>query len=143
MILALAETTGEAHKIASRPGDFSLHGFDEGALFDALIAERNGEAVGLCLFFLTFSSWLGEPGLFVQDLYVGRSERGKGLGHRLLREAARWGRQRDATHLRLNVDRANATAKRFYENLDMEFRDTEDTYHIGGPAFADLAGDAE
>ena len=56
-------------------------------------------------------------------------------------ETARIGRERGATHLRLTVDAANANAKSFYERLGMEHRDKEDTYHIGGAPFDNLAGD--
>ena len=140
MILALGRATSEPARVKSRPSDFSQYGFGEDKLFEALIAERDSEAVGLCLFFLTFSSWLGQPGIYIQDLYVAPGERRTGLGRRLLGEAARSGRQRDATHLRLSVDAGNASAKAFYECLDMEHRDSEHTYHIGGTPFDELAG---
>lgn len=143
MILALGHAMGEPDRIKSRPTDFSRYGPGKNMLFEALIAERDEEPVGLCLFFLTFSSWLGEPGVYVQDLYVASSERGTGLGRRLLSEAARSGRRRDATHLRLGVDRTNTSAKLFYEHLDMEHREDEHVYHIGGDAFVDLSGAQE
>jgi len=141
MILSLGRATNDAHRIKSEPADFARHGFGDESLFDALIAERDGKTVGLSLFFYTFSTWLGEPGVYVQDLYVAKSERRTGLGRRLLAETARIGRERGATHLRLTVDAANANAKSFYERLGMEHRDKEDTYHIGGAPFDNLAGD--
>ena len=143
MIVSLGLATNDAHRIKSLPADFERHGFGDASLFDALIAKRDGDAVGLSLFFYTFSTWLGEPGVYVQDLYVAESGRRSGLGRRLLAETARIGRARGATHLRLTVDAANANAKAFYERIGMEHRDKEDTYHIGGAAFDSLAGDNE
>lgn len=140
MIVALGQSMDEAHKIRSDIADFERYGFGDNPLFEAFIAERDGSAVGLCIFFYTFSTWLGEPGVYVQDLYVADSERGTGLGRRLLAATAGFGRERNATHLRLTVDSQNTSAKRFYEYVGMEFRDTEQSYHIGGNAFLTLAG---
>lgn len=142
MILALARATDEEEKVSSDPLDFLRHGFGAEPLFEAMIAERAGEPVGLCLFFYTFSTWLGEPGVFVQDLYVADDERGRGLGRRLMAAVAGYGLERKATHLRLSVYSWNSAAKDFYDRVGMEHRDKEDTYHIGGDAFLDLAGSA-
>ena len=138
MIMALARDTDAETKASSTPADFLKFGFGDEALFEALIAERNGEPVGLCLYFYSFSTWLGEPGIYVQDLYVADAERGSGLGRRLLHETAKRGRQRQASHLRLTVDRPNNSARQFYEHIGMHNRDDELTYHIGGREFVAL-----
>ena len=143
MIVALGRATGEEHKIDSDPLDFLRHGFGADPLFEAMIAERDSETVGLCLFFYTFSTWLGEPGIYVQDIIVSESERGTGLGKKLLAETARYGRDRDATHLRLTVDVENDNARCFYERIGMEHHHRENTYHIGREAFRKLAGERE
>ncbi len=142
MILALARETVDADKVTSGPSDILRHGFGTEPLFEAMIAERGGRPVGLCLFFYTFSTWLGEPGVFVQDLYVAVDERGRGLGRRLLASVARYGRERRATHLRLTVESRNRAAKDFYLRIGMEHRDNEDTYHVGGEAFLNLSAGA-
>ena len=141
MILALGASMGEAHKIRSVIQDFERHGFGTDPLFEVFIAERDGTAVGLSLFFHTFSTWLGEPGIYVQDLYVADSERGTGLGRRLLAATAAYGHERGATHLRLTVDSSNMSARQFYEHVGMDFRDKEQSFHIGSDAFLALAGD--
>ena len=74
----------------------------------------------------------------MQDLYVSQGERGSGLGRRLLRETARRGKQRHASHLRLSVDHQNISASQFYERVGMHHRDEENTFHIGGSEFLDL-----
>lgn len=139
MIVALASETDDRRNVKSQAQDFLTHGFGSAPLFEAMIAERAGNAVGLCLFFYSFSSWLGEPGIYVQDLYVGDEERGLGLGRRLLSAVAAHGLGRRASHLRLSVNSWNSAAKNFYDGIGMDHRDKEETYHLGGNAFLALA----
>ncbi len=138
MVTGVAEVMGQDHRIASDPLDFLRHGFGPTPLFQAVIAERGDKPVGLCLYFYTFSTWLGEPGIFVQDLFVDESERGNGLGRRLLADVARRGAARKATHLRLSVENNNSAARDFYRQVGMQHRDTEETMHLGGAAFTRL-----
>jgi ribosomal protein S18 acetylase RimI-like enzyme len=135
LILALAKVTGDEGRVMSSPGDFLKFGFGENSLFDILIAEKGHKAVGLCLYFFSFSTWLGEPGVYVQDLYVAEEERGTGLGRRLLCETVKRGHDRQATHLRLTVDQDNNVARHFYAHVGMHHRDDEKTYHVGGEEF--------
>jgi ribosomal protein S18 acetylase RimI-like enzyme len=121
--------------------DLLKYGFGGAPLFEALIAEKDGRPVGLCIYFYSFSTWLGEPGLYVQDLYVDSALRGSGLGRRLLHETAKIGREREATHLRLSVDSGNTEAQGFYERVGMHYRAEERIYHVGGEQFRVLAGE--
>lgn len=139
MIIALADVTGDADRVTGRPVDYLRFGFGPDPLFDALVAERGDQAVGLCLYYFTFSTWLGEPGVFISDIYVDEAERGSGLGRRLLAAVARKARAKKATHMRLNVDAANDNARLFYSRIGMTYRDREDTFHLGGDAFIRLA----
>lgn len=142
MIVALARSTDDQHRVNSRPDDYLKHGFGPARRFEALIAERNASPLGLSLYFFTFSSWLGEPGIYVQDLYVDPAERGRGIGRRLLAATAASGLAGDASHMRLSVAAANQGARQFYRRLGMEHREQELTYHLGGDAFAALAGES-
>ena len=139
MIVGLARSTREEHRVTSTPADFLRHGFGPAPLFETIIAERDDAPVGLCLYFFTFSTWLGEPGVYVQDIYIDAAERGRGLGRRLVAAAAARGVHRKATHLRLTVASSNLDAKQFYARIGMQHRDAEDTYHLGGEAFERLA----
>jgi len=143
MIMTLARVTNDESKAVSTPNDFLKFGFGAKPLFDALIAEKDGHAVGLCLYFFSFSTWLGEPGVYVQDLYVADAQRGSGLGLRLLQETARRAHKRSATHLRLTVDHENTAARQFYEHVGMRHREDEFTFHIGKKEFLAMAGDSE
>ena len=139
MITELANITGDGDRISSTTQDFLRYGFGPHRLFEAWVAERDDVHVGLCLFFFTFSTWLGEPGIYVQDLYVADAERGNGLGQQLLAAAAARGIERDASHMRLNVDTENAPARQFYAHIGMQHRHEEETFHVGGDAFTTLA----
>ncbi|MDH4108879.1 MAG: GNAT family N-acetyltransferase [Gammaproteobacteria bacterium] len=141
MVVALGTATGAEHKVKSTPLDLLRHGFGAEPAFEALIADRDGEAVGLCIYGYVFSTWRGDPGVYVIDLFVDDSARGAGLGERLLREAARAGIKRNASHLRLSVDRQNEGAQRFYERIGMVYRKDEHIYQISGDDFAALAGE--
>lgn len=141
MITALAHGTGDQDKVRSRPDDFLRYGFGADRLFETLLAERDEKAVGLSLFFSTFSTWLGEPGIYVQDLYVVPHERGNGIGRRLLCATAAHGLDSRASHMRLSVEASNETAQAFYRAINMQHRDQEMTYHLGGDQFLALAGE--
>lgn len=138
MVKGIGHAVGHVDRITSNPLDFLRHGFGKTPLFEAVIAERGDKAVGLCLYFFTFSTWLGEPGIFVQDLFVDETERRGGLGRRLLAEVTRRGVERQATHLRLSVESDNTAARAFYQGLGMQHRTSEETMHLGGSAFEQL-----
>lgn len=140
MLTGLAVVVGDTNKLISSVDDLRFYGFGETPLFRALVAESNQRLLGLCLFFYTYSSWLGRPGIYVQDLYVDESERGSGLGRRLLRQTAAIGRERGANHLRLSVDHINTPAQKFYESLGFRRRDDEHIFQADGTVFGELAG---
>ncbi len=139
LIRRLGTATGEAHKVTSRAEDFARHGFGASPAFHSLLAEREGEACGLALWFYNFSSWRGDLGAYLLDLYVDETERGTGLGRRLLLETARRARAGGATHLRLSVASDNDGARAFYAHLGFTYRDDECIYQVSDAAFDALA----
>lgn len=143
MIVGLAKATGLREKVTSKPEDFRRFGSRGQPAFQALIAELDGEAVGLSLFFYSFSSWRGELGVYVQDLYVSDRMRGTGLGRRLIGETARLARKRGATYLRLSVGRANTAAQAFYRTIGLAPSEDECIYQAIGPAFEKLTQKSE
>lgn len=124
MIVDLAEGIGQRHKVTSSAQDIRARGFGPEAAFEALIAESNGAAVGLCLFFESFSSWDGRRGLYVQDIFVSHPARGLGLGRRLLAAAAALSSARGGSYLRLTVEADNETAQAFYERVGLRWSAT-------------------
>lgn len=138
-ILKLGQHLGLKLKIASTADDFRRFGFGSDAAFSSLIAEADGEFAGLCLFFPIFSTWLGRPGVYVQDLYVDERFRGQKVGERLLREVASWSRERGGVYLRLAVDVDNVSAQGFYERLGIGWLDSDRDHGAYGEAFLALA----
>jgi ribosomal protein S18 acetylase RimI-like enzyme len=138
MIIGLAKATGLREKVTSKPEDFRRFGSRGQPAFQALIAELDGEPVGMSLFFYSFSSWRGELGVYVQDLYVSGKLRGTGLGRRLIAETARLAKKRGATYLRLSVGKANTAAQAFYRSLGLTLSDEECIYQAIGLAFDNL-----
>jgi ribosomal protein S18 acetylase RimI-like enzyme len=120
-LLDLGEHVGESHKIKSTPDDIRRYGFGPKPHFRVLIAEGNGIFAGMCLFFPSFSTWIGRPGVYVQDLIVDRDFRGQGIGERLVRETARMVHAEGVAYLRLAVDIENLSAQAFYDQLGLEW----------------------
>ena len=142
MVLDLAAAIGMTDRVASSVADIRDQGFGADPAFEALIAERDGAPVGLCLFFETFSSWDGRRGVYVQDIYVAEAARGLGLGRRLLAEAAAISRTRGGSYLRLSVEADNRGAQAFYQRVGLTWSDRERIYRTRGDDFAALARDA-
>ncbi len=138
MIVSLAKATGLREKVTSRPEDFRRFGSRGQPAFQALIAELGTEAIGLSLFFYSFSSWRGELGVYVQDLFVDSRARGTGLGRRLIIETARLAKKRGATYLRLSVASDNSAAQAFYRSIGLSMSADECIYQAIGPAFENL-----
>lgn len=133
LLRALAASLGQDEKMTADEDDLQRSGFSSAPAFTALLAEQGKDAVGMCIFFPTFSTWRGEPGIYIQDLYVAERARGKDLGRRLLATAAVEGaKQHGATHMRLAVDVSNTNAQNFYTALGLQSRSDEMTFQIDG-----------
>ena len=120
MIRALAEYEKLAHLVVADEQRLAAALFGEGATVEALIAreaEGNGSAAGFALFFHTFSTFLGQRGLWLEDLFVYPQYRGKGLGRRLLVELAALARRRGCGRFEWAVLDWNAPAIGFYERM--------------------------
>ena len=143
LLLALADTLGERSKIQCRAEDIARFGFGDAPIFKALIADSKGQAVGLCLLFLEFSTWRGRPGVYVQDLYIDPRLRRSGLGKKLLSKAAEYGRKQGCMYLRLSVASRNKSGRRFYQRLGFLWQRQERIYQISDQAFEQLADDGQ
>lgn len=96
-----------------------------GDLIDVTIAEEDGALLGACLALLTYSTWRNARGLYVVDLFIDAGGRNRGLGVRLLREAARRGWEKGARFIKLEVYHTNEGAARFYERLGFARNDKD------------------
>lgn len=139
LLKQLADGTGLSHKMRGTEKDLLKHGFSDQPMFEVLLAEQDGDALGLSLFLYKFSSWRGEIGVYVQDLVVNRESRARGVGRMLLCETARHSKRRGATHLRLSVERDNETAIRFYRRIGLRASNSELIFVAGRKVFSKLA----
>lgn len=139
LLADLVRTLTGAEDCGSSVEDILHYGFGETPHFEVLIAEAEGAAVGLVLFFYNYSTWRGRLGIYVQDIHVVEPFRSRGLGRSLLAAAARRGRAMGCTHLRLSVDPENDSALAFYQRMGLEVRDDEAICQVSGIAFHLLA----
>ena len=137
-VRALAQELGDADAVSSSVADFKHHGFGQDKQFGALLAETGTEPVGMCLFFLTFSSWRGELGVYIQDLYITPNFRDQNAGQRLIKAAARLGRDQGATHLRLSLHSSNHRGAAFYEKIGITAQQNEQIFQASDTAFMNL-----
>jgi GNAT superfamily N-acetyltransferase len=84
---------------------------------EVLLAFENERAVGFAVFFHNFSTWLGRPGLYLEDLFVRPEDRGKGYGRALLVELAKIARERKCGRMEWAVLDWNEPAIQFYRKL--------------------------
>ncbi len=124
-IVALIRALAEYEKAA--PGaltltDELLHNslFGPNPAVEALIAEWGDQMAGYALFFHNFSSWRGQRGLFLEDLFVRPELRGRGIGKALFAELRRIARERDCARMEWIVLDWNQTAIAFYRSLGAE-----------------------
>ena len=89
MIIDLANHQGHSDAVKTKSEDLRKYMQSDRPPFECIFAERGNNIVGFALFFTTFSTWSGHPGIYLEDLYVIPEERGKGIGKQLLAELAR------------------------------------------------------
>src|SRR5688572_30513821 len=98
-------------------------------------------AVGFAVFFHNYSTWLGRPGLYLEDLFVRAEARGRGYGRRLLAHLARIAEERGCLRMEWSVLDWNAPAIGFYRALGAIPMDEWTVYRLTGPALASLASE--
>ncbi|MGE0501401.1 MAG: N-acetyltransferase family protein [Rhizobiaceae bacterium] len=135
----LGAHVGEEHEIVSTPADLRRYGFGDRPAFRVVVAEVDGAFAGLCLFFPSFSTWKGRPGVYVQDLFVAEEFRGMKVGEKLIRAVAAITRDEGGVYMRLAVDSRNYSAQRFYDRLGMELVDDDMIRAAYGDVFETLA----
>lgn len=106
------------------------------------IAEWNGEPVGFAVWFLNFSTFSGRHGIYLEDLYVRRSHRGRGLGKALLVYLAKECVDNGWSRLQWAVLDWNAPSIAFYKSLGAVMLDDWTLCRVSGPALTRLAGSA-
>jgi GNAT superfamily N-acetyltransferase len=99
----------------------------------------DGAVVGCALWFLSYSTWQGSHGIYLEDLYVQPAHRGRGLGRGLLAALAEESCRRGFARLEWSVLDWNMTAIKFYESLGARPMDGWTTFRLSGAALKALA----
>jgi GNAT superfamily N-acetyltransferase len=106
---------------------------------EVLIARIDGEPVGFALFFSSYSTFLAQRGIYLEDLFVDPSARGKGVGFALLASLARLSVERDCGRLEWAVLTWNQLAIDFYERLGARPMTDWRTYRLEGDSLTHVA----
>ncbi|AUW47465.1 GNAT family N-acetyltransferase [Rhizobium leguminosarum] len=135
---SLAKSIGIPRRLKSTREDIETAGFGPRREFTVMLAEANGGIAGICLYFPMFSTWMGKPGLYIQDLFVHEECRSARIGEKLLRYVA-WTAQNQGYHyLRLTVDHGNHAGARFYLRHGFQPAKDETMYRLDGAAFEEF-----
>jgi len=123
MIRELAEYERELKMVSITENDLLRDGFGPAPKFLALIAEWEGQAAGYALFFGFYSTWVGRPGIFLEDLFVRPAFRNRGIGKALLARVARIALDEGCYGLRWEVLNWNQPAIALYRRIGATFLD--------------------
>ena len=139
-IRELADYEKLAHEAVADEATLATHLFSENPAAEVVIAEVDGQPAGFALFFHTFSTFLGQRGLYLEDLFVRPAFRGLGLGRRLMVHLAQLALQRDCGRFEWSVLDWNAPAIGFYRSLGATGLDEWTVQRVSGAALRTLAG---
>jgi GNAT superfamily N-acetyltransferase len=127
------------HEVVATEGALAGALFGERPVAEAALADCDGEPAGYALFFPNFSTFLGKPGLYLEDLYVRPAFRGRGIGRLLLRHLAGLAVARGWGRMDWTVLAWNTPAIGFYERLGAHILPDWRTCRITGRALEELA----
>ncbi len=122
MIRGLAEYEKLADEVEITAARVRQHGFGRRRYFQTLVCRRGRRAIGFALYFFTYSTFLGRPTLYLEDLFVLPEERGRGAGKALLAALGRIAVRGGCGRMEWTVLDWNEPAIRFYEGLGAELR---------------------
>ena len=142
LIRALAEYEHLAHELTLDVDALAAHLFGERRYAEVLLAADVGEVVGFALFFHNFSTFLGQPGIYLEDLFIVPEHRGAGHGKALIAWLARIAVARGCGRLEWSVLDWNEPSIAFYRSLGARAMDDWTTYRLSGDALAGLAESA-
>jgi GNAT superfamily N-acetyltransferase len=142
-IRELAEYERLAHEVTARTEDIRAGLFGPRPYAEAVFGCLEGEPRGFALYFHNFSTFLGKPGLYLEDLYVTPAARGRGLGTRMLAWLARLALERGCGRFEWAVLDWNEPALKVYRSLGARAAQDWTIQRVTGEALAQLAAKAE
>ena len=140
LIRALSQYEKLEHEVTMTEDRLRATMFGPRPYAEALLAEDDGKPVGFALFFHNYSTFLAQPGLYLEDLYVPESHRGKGIGKSLLVQLAKIAVERNCGRLEWAVLDWNVDAIGFYEKLGAKPNSEWTVYRLTDDSLNGLAG---
>jgi GNAT superfamily N-acetyltransferase len=138
LIRGLARFEKLEHEVTMTEERLADNLFGQHRYAEALLAEEDGDPVGFALFFHNFSTFLAQPGIYLEDLFVLPEQRGRGAGRALLKELARLAVERGCGRLEWSVLDWNREAIGFYERLGAKPNSEWTVYRLAGEALSAL-----
>jgi GNAT superfamily N-acetyltransferase len=114
-------------------------GFGPHPYYECLIAEHDGKLAGFALYFFNYSTWVGRPGIYLEDLFVHPELRGLGIGKALLKRVAAVALEHGCERMQWAVLDWNTPAIDFYAAMGGEFLDEWRNVRVSGEALVRLA----
>jgi GNAT superfamily N-acetyltransferase len=141
LIRGLAEYERLADEAVATEADIRQSLFGARPAAEVLIAETNGEAAGFALFFHNYSTFLGRPGLYLEDLFVFPAFRGRGIGRALMVRLAQIAVERKCGRFEWWVLDWNEPSIRFYESFGARAMSDWTVYRLTGEPLKKLASE--
>jgi GNAT superfamily N-acetyltransferase len=140
LIKELAEYERLSHEVVATEENLCDSLFGERPVAEVLLGYLGDDPAGFALFFHNFSTFLGKPGIYLEDLYVRPEHRRSGVGHALLTYIARLAMERNCGRLEWSVLDWNEPAIRFYRGIGASPVSGWTLYRVTGEALEKLAG---
>lgn len=138
-IKELAHYEKAEHEVIATESSIEHSIFGDDSTTHAIICEKNGCAIGFAVYFFNYSTWQGKHGLYLEDLYVNRSERGSGAGKALLKALANIAVDKGCGRFEWSVLDWNEPAIEFYNSLGARPKDEWIGYRLTGNELKALA----
>lgn len=139
LILALAEYEKLSHAVTGNATTLSTHLSSPSPYIEAILAEWDGTPVGFALFFSNYSTFLTQPGIYLEDLFVLPNYRGKGIGKALLSRLGQLALERNCGRVEWSVLDWNQPAIAFYKRMGATILEEWQICRVTGDGIAQLA----
>ena len=142
LIIDLAVYEKEPDAVIASPDDIKENLFGANPVAFCHVAEVDGKVVGIAIWFLNYSTWLGKPGLYLEDLYVDPAHRGKGFGMGFLKTLAKICVERGYERFQWWVLDWNEPSIELYKSIGAVAMDEWTVFRLSGDSLKNFAGNA-